>query len=57
MPRVLRCAFIDQDVLLAGRWRDALDALLASPPPPERPRTDGADVVAEMIVAADAIRG
>ena len=51
MPRFLRCEFIDLDSLLAGRWREALDRLLQQPPPPERPRTDGADVVAEMIVA------
>ena len=38
--------------LLAGRWRDALDRLIRLPPPPERPRTDGADVMAEMIAAS-----
>ena len=52
MPRFVRCAFIDQESLLAGRWLERLDALLASPPPPERPRTDGADVAADMIAAA-----
>ncbi len=31
--------------------RSALDRLLASSPPPESPRTDGADVTAAMIVA------
>jgi hypothetical protein len=51
MSRFLRCRFIEMDALAAGRWRAALDALLASPPPPERPRTDGARVVAEMIRA------
>lgn len=49
MPRYLRCRFIESDDLRAGRWRDALDALMASPPPPETPRLDGARVVAEMI--------
>jgi L-arabinokinase len=49
MPRYLRCAFIDSQSLLAGRWLTSLDALLAAAPPPERPRTDGADVVAERI--------
>ena len=49
MPRVLRCAFIDQDALLAGGWRAALDALRASPPPPEHPPTDGAEVAAEWL--------
>ncbi len=49
MPRYLRCRFIDHDALFAGRWGETLDDLLASPPPPERPRTDGADVVAGLI--------
>ena len=52
MPRYVRCAFIEQDSLLAGRWRDGLDSLLDSPPPPERPRTDGAEVAAAHIAEA-----
>ena len=51
MPRFLRCRFIEMEALAAGRWGAALDALLAAPPPPERPRTDGGRVVAEMIRA------
>jgi L-arabinokinase len=51
MPRYLRCRYLAQGDLLAGRWRDALDELLAQPPAPERPRTDGAAVVAAMIQA------
>jgi L-arabinokinase len=51
MPRYLRCAFIDNDALLAGRWRAALEAAVGAPPPPERPRTDGAEVIADMIAA------
>jgi L-arabinokinase len=51
MPAYLRCAFIDHDALLAGRWRAAIDAAVDAPPPPERPRTDGAVVVAEMMAA------
>lgn len=51
MPRYLRCGFIDNDALLAGRWRAALDAAVSAPPPPERPRTDGADVIADMIAS------
>jgi L-arabinokinase len=51
MPRVLRCEFLDLPSLLAGRWLDALDRLLASPPPPKHPRTDGADIAALMIAA------
>jgi L-arabinokinase len=51
MPRYLRCRFLDQQDLLAGRWRDALDDLLAQPPPPERMATNGAEVAADRILA------
>jgi hypothetical protein len=50
MPRVLRCRYISQHDLLAGRWADAVEALLAQPAPAERPRVDGADVAAEAIM-------
>ena len=50
MPRVLRCRYISQEDLLAGRWADAIDALLAQPAPPERPAVDGADVAADEIL-------
>ena len=50
MPRFLRCEYLDLDSLLAGRWLEPLNRLLNSPAPPERPRTDGAGVVVEMIV-------
>src|SRR6185312_2132435 len=49
MPRYLRCAYIDQESLVAGRWRAAAEAAVEAPPPPEDPRTDGAEVVAEMM--------
>jgi L-arabinokinase len=49
MPRVLRCGFIDQEALLGGRWRDALERVLRVPAPPERPATNGAEVVAGLI--------
>ena len=49
MPRYLRCGFIDHGALFAGRWRAALDRILAAPAPPARPRTDGAAVVANAI--------
>jgi L-arabinokinase len=52
MPRFLRCRFIDGGDLRAGRWRASLDALIESPPPPEKPRTDGAQMIARMIVEA-----
>jgi hypothetical protein len=49
MPKYLRCGFIDHADLFAGRWRAALDRVMASPPPPDRPPTNGAEVIAEMI--------
>jgi hypothetical protein len=51
MPRYVRNAYIEQSDLRAGRWRAALDAAVSAPAPPERPRTDGAQVVADMIAA------
>jgi L-arabinokinase len=51
MPRFLRCEYLDLDDLLAGRWLDALDRLRRQPPAPEKPRTDGAAVVAELIAS------
>lgn len=52
MPKYLRCAYLDNTALFAGRWRDALDAAVNASAPPECPRTNGAEVVAEMIAAA-----
>jgi hypothetical protein len=50
MPRYVRSGFIDHDALFEGRWRRALDTILALPAPPERPRTDGAAwIAAEML--------
>jgi len=49
MPRYLRCSYIDQDDLKAGRWRAAAEAAVTAPPPPEDPPTNGADVVARMM--------
>ncbi|HSL21279.1 MAG TPA: hypothetical protein VK886_07080 [Vicinamibacterales bacterium] len=49
MPAFLRCGFIEQEVLFTGRWRDTLDRILAQSPPPVRPATDGAEVVAAKI--------
>lgn len=50
MPRVLRCRYIPQEDLLAGRWAAEIDALLRQAPPPERPRVDGAGVAANEIL-------
>ena len=49
--RYLRSAFIDQTDLRAGRWLAALEAAIGSAAPVERPRTDGSEVVADMIAA------
>ena len=50
MPRILRCRYLSQDDLLAGRWADAIDTLLGQPAPPEQPAVNGADVAAEEIL-------
>jgi L-arabinokinase len=50
MPQLLRCRYLAQEDLVAGRWREAIDALLAQPIPAERPRVDGAAVATEMIL-------
>lgn len=49
MPQYLRCAYIDQDSLLAGRWRRALEEGMTSPPPCQRAATNGAEVVAQKL--------
>jgi hypothetical protein len=49
MPRYLRCVYLDQESLLAGRWRTALETAVDAPAPPEHPATNGAEVVAAMI--------
>jgi L-arabinokinase len=49
MPRYLRCAFLSNQDLAAGRWRAALDAAMAQPAP-ARVRTDGAEVAVARIL-------
>ena len=49
MPTYVRCAYLDGADLMAGRWRAAIEAACNAPPPPQRPRTDGAGVVADML--------
>lgn len=51
LEQLVRSRFISQTDLFAGRWRDALEALVVSPPPPRRLATDGADVAAHRIAA------
>jgi hypothetical protein len=50
MPRLLRCRYLAPHDLVAGNWRDAIDALLAQPPPALQARVDGAAVAASMIL-------
>jgi len=50
MPRYLRTRFISQPDLFAGRWGEALDALVRQPPAPEHLPADGAAVAAEVML-------
>jgi predicted glycosyltransferase len=52
MPSLLRCRFIEQDDLFAGRWKNALEALMQQPPAPRRVATDGADQASAIIQGA-----
>jgi hypothetical protein len=49
MPRVLRCRFINAEDLFAGRWREALEALLSQRDPPDTMAVNGADAVADVL--------
>jgi L-arabinokinase len=50
MPHFLRCAEVSHDDLFAGRWRSALDRATDAPAPPTCPATNGAEVIADMIL-------
>jgi hypothetical protein len=50
MPRSLPCVFVSNDELLEGRLGRALEAVLGRPFP-DPPRTDGAAVAAEKLLA------
>jgi L-arabinokinase len=50
MPRLLPCRYLPQDDLIAGRWKDGIDALLELPFPADVPPTDGADIAAAEIL-------
>jgi L-arabinokinase len=50
MPRIVRCRHMSQDDLFAGRWADAIEALMAQPAPPERPAVNGADIAVKEIM-------
>ena len=49
MPQHLRCAFISNEDVAAGRWRAALESAMAQRSRP-RVRTDGADVAVAQIL-------
>ena len=51
MPRYVRAQFIEQGDLLSGNWVPALEQLLASPAPPEKPDLNGAAVAADAILS------
>jgi L-arabinokinase len=50
MPRYVSAEFLSQEDLLAGRWWAAIERVLSKPQPPT-PRTDGASVAADLILA------
>jgi L-arabinokinase len=51
LPRLVRCAFISNEDLLAGRWHDAIGAALVAPAPPPGEPTDGADFAADRLLS------
>jgi L-arabinokinase len=51
MPALLPCRYIAQEDLRAGRWAEAIDALLRQPVPPGQVPTNGAEIGAERILA------
>ncbi|MBI4886662.1 MAG: hypothetical protein HY824_06190 [Acidobacteria bacterium] len=52
MPKYLRAAFISQEDLFAGKWESHLDKLLAQPKPKKKAETNGAEVAADLLLAA-----
>jgi L-arabinokinase len=51
MPRHVRCGYVPQAQILRGHWQEALDRLVAAPPAEAPLGTNGADVVADWILA------
>ena len=49
LPRLLRCAYITQEELFAGRWATAVDEALRCPGV-SRPTTNGAQVIADNLL-------
>jgi L-arabinokinase len=56
MPRLLRCRSLSDETLRGGRWNDEVEALLGQEAPPQRLRSDGADVAADAILKLAAQR-
>ena len=52
MPKLVRSAFISQDDLFSGKWDSHLDKLLAQPKPRKKVDTNGAEVAADILLAA-----
>jgi L-arabinokinase len=50
MGRYIPCAHVGNADLLAGRWRDAIESVLAQPVPPP-PDLTGAEVAAERLLS------
>jgi L-arabinokinase len=50
MPKYLRVRFIEQEDLLKGNWKEALEKLMSQPAPPQKPALNGADIAAGEIV-------
>ena len=50
MPRYLRCRYIPQDDLKAGRWSDAIRSVLSQAAPPQA-AVNGAEVAAGFVLA------
>ncbi len=51
MPKVLRCRSIPQEDLIAGRWSDAVEALLQQSAPDDRLEANGDAVAADAILS------
>ena len=52
MPKYVRSAFISQEDLFTGKWDSHLDKLLAQPKPKKKAETNGAEVAADILLAA-----
>jgi hypothetical protein len=51
MPRYLRCEYIDQADLMAGRWREPVERLLSQPSLPSSPPANGSTLAASWLSA------